>query len=723
MSRKQLLILVAFLALIAAFFAFDLGQYLSLSYIKQRQADFGALYAQRPAFVIGAFLAAYVAVTALSLPGAAIMTLAGGAIFGVLVGTLIVSFASSIGATLAFLVSRYVLRDGIQAKFGNKLNEINKGIDKDGAFYLFTLRLVPLIPFFVINLVMGLTRLKTFTFYWVSQLGMLAGTVVFVNAGTQLSRIDSLRGILSPGLIASFVLLGVFPLIAKKIVEAVQARKVYAKWAHLKPKKFDRNMVVIGAGAAGLVTSYIAAVVKAKVTLVETHKMGGDCLNYGCVPSKALIKSATLVSQIRHASDYGIAQAEAKFSFADVMDRIARVVRDIEPHDSVERYTGLGVDVVKGYAKIVNPWTVEIDLVDAHGQSTGRKQTLTTRSIVIATGAMPFVPPLPGLDTVGYVTSDTLWGLRELPARLVVLGGGPIGCELSQSFARLGSNVVQIEMADRIMLREDVEVSALAKKSLEADGVQVMVKHKALRFEVEASGEKVIVVEFEGAEKRIPFDQVLCAVGRVARLKGFGLEELGIPVGRTVTTNEYLQTNFPNILAAGDVAGPYQLTHVAAHQAWYAAVNGLFGSFKKFKADYSVIPWATFIAPEVARVGLNEQEAKEKGIAFEVTRYNLDDLDRAIADNATEGFVKVLTLPGKDKILGVTIVGEHAGDLLAEYVLAMKHGLGLNKILGTIHTYPTMSEANKYAAGEWKRAHQPTQLLAWVEKFQTWQRG
>ena len=723
MSRKQLLILFAFLALIAAFFAFDLGQYLSLNYIKQRQADFGALYAQRPAFVIGAFLAAYIAVTALSLPGAAIMTLAGGAIFGVLVGTLIVSFASSIGATLAFLVSRYVLRDSIQSKFGNKLAEINKGIDKDGAFYLFTLRLVPLIPFFVINLVMGLTRLKTFTFYWVSQLGMLAGTVVFVNAGTQLSRIESLRGILSPGLIASFVLLGVFPLIAKKIVEAVQARKVYAKWAHLKPKKFDRNMVVIGAGAAGLVTSYIAAVVKAKVTLVETHKMGGDCLNYGCVPSKALIKSATLVSQIRHASDYGIAQAEAKFSFADVMDRIARVVRDIEPHDSVERYTGLGVDVVKGYAKIVNPWTVEIDLVDGHGQSTGQKQTLTTRSIVIATGAMPFVPPLPGLDKVGHLTSDTLWGLRDLPARLVVLGGGPIGCELSQSFARLGSNVVQIEMADRIMLREDLEVSALAKKSLEADGVQVMVKHKALRFEVEASGEKIIVVEFEGAEKRIPFDQVLCAVGRVARLKGFGLEELGIPVGRTVTTNEYLQTNFPNILAAGDVAGPYQLTHVAAHQAWYAAVNGLFGGFKKFKADYSVIPWATFIAPEVARVGLNEQEAKEKGIAVEVTRYSLDDLDRAIADNATEGFVKVLTVPGKDKILGVTIVGEHAGDLLAEYVLAMKHGLGLNKILGTIHTYPTMSEANKYAAGEWKRAHQPTKVLAWVEKFQTWRRG
>ena len=687
MSRKQTLILIAFLGLIAAFFAFDLGQYLSLSYIKQRQSEFAALYANRSLLVIGMFFVAYVAVTALSLPGAAIMTLAGGAIFGVLVGTLVVSFASSIGATLAFLMSRYVLRDSIQSKFGNRLAEINKGIEKDGAFYLFTLRLVPLIPFFVINLLMGLTRIKTGVFYVASQIGMLAGTLVFVNAGTQLARIDSLRGILSPGLLASFVMLGVFPLIAKRTVEAVQARKVYAKWRHLKPKKFDRNMVVIGAGAAGLVTSYIAAVVKAKVTLVETHKMGGDCLNYGCVPSKALIKSATLISQIRHASDYGVAQAEAKFSLADVMDRIARVVRDIEPHDSIERYAALGVDAVKGYAKITSPWTVEI------AQADGTKQTLATRSIVIATGAMPAVPALPGLDQVGYLTSDTLWGLRDLPRRLVVLGGGPIGCELSQSFARLGSQVVQIEMSDRIMVREDTEVSALAKTSLEADGVQVLVQHKALRCELEPGGEKTIVVEAGGVEKRIPFDQLVCAVGRVARLKGFGLEELGVAVGRTVTTNEYLETNFPNILAAGDVAGPYQLTHVAAHQAWYAAVNGLFGMFKKFKADYSVIPWSTFISPEVARVGLNEQEAKEKSVPFEVTRYNLAELDRAIADNATAGFVKVLTVPGKDKILG------------------------------TIHTYPTLSEANKYAAGEWKRAHQPKQLLAWVEKFQTWRRG
>jgi len=632
-----------------------------------------------------------------------------------LAGTVIVSFASSIGATLAFLAARFVLRDSVQARFGARLAEIDKGVQKEGAFYLFTLRLVPLVPFFVINLLMGLTKMKTTTFYWVSQLGMLAGTVVYVNAGTQLAKIDSLRGIVSPGLIGSFVLLGVFPLIAKKILDAIQARRVYARWRDRRPRTFDRNLVVIGAGAAGLVSSYIAAVVKAKVTLIEGHKMGGDCLNYGCVPSKALIKSAKLMHQMRHSATYGIAGAQAQMSFADVMQRVQRVVRDVEPHDSVERYTGLGVDVVLGHAKLIDPWHVQVTKAD------GTVQTLSTRAIVLATGAEPFVPPLPGLAEVGVLTSDTLWQLREQPKRLVILGGGPIGCELAQAFARLGSQVTQIEMLERIMVREDADVSAYARAALERDGVAVLTGHKALRCE-QADGVKAIVVQASGVERRIEFDALICAVGRVARLKGYGLEELGIPAQRTIETNEYLQTIYPNIYACGDVAGPYQFTHTASHQAWYASVNALFGFAKKFRADYSVIPWATFIDPEVARVGLNEQEAKEKGIAHEVTRYGIDDLDRAIADSAAHGWVKVLTVPGKDTILGVTIVGEHAGDLLAEYVLAMKHKLGLNKILGTIHTYPTLSEANKYAAGEWKRAHQPLAVLRWVERLHAWRR-
>ena len=719
-STRKILLLVALVAAVGVFFAFDLGRFLSLDYLKQSQAAFADLYAQHPWQVAGAYFVIYVAATALSLPGAAIITLAGGAIFGLLWGTLIVSFASTIGATLAFLVSRFILRSTVESRFGKRLAEINHGVEKDGAFYLFTLRLIPVVPFFLINLLMGLTRMKAFTFYWVSQIGMLAGTLVYVNAGTQLARLDSLQGILSPALLGSFVLLGLFPLIARRIVDVVQKRKVYARWRGVRPQTFDRNLVVIGAGAGGLVTAYIAAAVKAKVTLVEAHKMGGDCLNYGCVPSKALIKSAKLAHQMRHASSYGLSDTAASFSFKAVMQRIHDVIRAIEPHDSIERYNGLGVEVLQGYAKLVNPWTVEIAL------NGGGTQRLTARSIVIAAGARPFVPPLPGLDDVGYVTSDTLWDefakLDEVPRRLVVLGGGPIGSELAQSFARLGSKVTQVEMAPRIMIREDEEVSALAKASLEADGVVVLTGHKALRCE-RVDGEKVLVVEHGGTEKRIAFDQLLCAVGRSARLTGYGLEELGIPTQRTVETNEYLQTLYPNIYAAGDVAGPYQFTHVAAHQAWYAAVNALFGDFKMFKADYSVIPWATFIDPEVARVGLNELEAKEKGIPYEVTKYGIDDLDRAIADSEAHGFVKVLTVPGKDRILGVTIAGTHAGDLLAEYVLAMKHGLGLNKILGTIHTYPTLAEANKYAAGEWKRAHAPQRLLAWVQKFHDWRRG
>ena len=716
MTRRKWLIVAALVALVAVFFVFDLGRFFSLEFLKQRQADFAALYAQRPLAVIGAFMLVYVAVTALSLPGATILTLAAGAIFGLLVGTVIASFASSIGATLAFLVSRYLLRDSVQARFGTRLADVNRGIEKDGAFYLFTLRLVPLVPFFVINLVMGLTRMKAGAFYLVSQVGMLAGTVVYVNAGTQLARIDGLRGILSPALIGSFVLLGVFPLIAKKIVDGVQRRKVYAKWAHLKPKSFERNLVVIGAGAAGLVTSYIAAVVKANVTLIEGHKMGGDCLNYGCVPSKALIRTATLVAQMRHGDRYGIAPVQAAFSFAEVMERVARVIREIEPHDSVERYAGLGVEVLLGRATIVDPWRVQVTKPD------GSVQVLTTKAIVVATGAEPFVPPLPGLAEAGVLTSDTLWGLRELPKRLVVLGGGPIGCELAQCFARIGSEVTQVEMLPRLLVREDEEVSALVREALERDGVAVLTGHRALRCERDGTAH-ALIVESGGVERRIAFDKLLCAVGRSARLKGFGLEELGIPVGRTVETNEYLQTVYPNILAAGDVAGPYQFTHTAAHQAWYASVNALFGRFKRFKADYSVIPWCTFTDPEVARVGLNEQDAKEQGIAVEVTRYDIAELDRAIADSAAHGFVKVLTEPGKDRILGVTIVGLHAGELLAEYVLAMRHGLGLNKILGTIHTYPTLAEANKYAAGEWKRAHQPVKLLEWVAKYHAWERG
>ncbi|WP_067094275.1 FAD-dependent oxidoreductase [Marinomonas atlantica] len=693
------------------------GDYLTLTSMQQNLAQFQDWRDQQPILVTLVFFVLYVLMTALSIPGATLLTLAGGALFGLAWGLAIISFASTLGATLAFIGARFFLRDWVQKRFHQRLKAINQGVEKDGGFYLFTLRLVPVFPFFLINLLMGLTPIKTWTFYWVSQVGMLAGTAVYVNAGTQLAQIDSLSSIVSPSLLASFALLGIFPWIAKLVLGFIKKRRVYEQ--HQPPKHFDRNLIVLGGGAAGLVSAYIAATVKAKVTLIEQQHMGGDCLNFGCVPSKALIKSAKVAHQMRHAERYGLTNATPEFSFKTVMARVQDVISQIEPHDSIERYTNLGVDVRQGHAKLIDPWTVRITSPD------GSEDTLTSRSIVIATGARPFVPKMKGLDDVPYVTSDTLWqtfkDLDVPPKRLLVLGGGPIGCELSQALQRLGSQVTLLEKSESLLSREDKDVSSLVKDKLAAEGIDIRLQTHATHFVFE-DGQASVYASEKGKESRIEFDYVLLALGRQARLEGFGLEELGIPCERTIETNAFLETLYPNILAAGDVAGPYQLTHVAAHQAWYASVNALFGQLKRFKADYRVIPAVTFVEPQVARVGLNEAEANAQNIDYEVTVYDVSDLDRAITESQATGFIKVLTEPNKDRILGVTIVAEQAGEMLPEFVLAMKHGLGLNKVLGTIHAYPTWAEANKYAAGEWKKSHAPKAIMTWLARYHAWRR-
>ncbi|PWQ92693.1 FAD-dependent oxidoreductase [Leucothrix pacifica] len=709
--NKKITIIGIIVLLIAGFFLFDLQQYFSLDFIKAKQEAFNAYYQENTFLTLLIFFVVYVAMAALSLPGAAIMTLLSGALFGLLVGVIMVSIASTLGATLAFLVSRYLFRDTLQTRYADKLKTINEGVEKEGPLYLFAMRLVPLFPFFLVNILMGFTSIRTTTFAWVSQLGMLAGTAVFVYAGTQLAQIDSLSSILSPGLIIAFVLLGIFPMIAKKVMDKIRANKVLA--AYDKPESFDYNLLVIGAGSGGLVSAYIAAAVKAKVGLIEKHKMGGDCLNTGCVPSKALIRTAKAIHEAENAEKYGLENMKPSFDFKTVMNRVQSVIKAIEPHDSIERYTELGVEVITGEAKIVDPYRIEVN-----------GKVLTTKNIIIATGARPMVPPIPGLDKVDYLTSDNLWELEDQPERLLVLGGGPIGSELAQAFNRLGSKVSMVERAPLIMGREDDEVAEFMQSRFTKEGIDVLSSHTANEFVVE-NGQNVLICEHDGQETRVPFDRVLLALGRKANIEGFGLEELGVEINPrgTIETDGFLTTNFPNIFAVGDVAGPYQFTHTAAHQAWYASVNALFGSFKRFKVDYRVIPWATFTDPEVARVGINEKEAKEKDIAYEITTYGIDDLDRAIADSSDEGVVKVLTVPGKDKILGVTILGKGAGDLIPEFILAMKYNLGMNKILGTIHIYPTMSESNKFAAGNWKRAHAPEKLLTYVEKFHSWRRG
>ncbi len=706
--------LILLLIVIGAFFAArkaGLDHYLSLTYLKENLSQLQEFVSANRLLSSSYYLFGYILATALSIPGATLITLAGGALFGLWHGLILVSFASTIGATVAFLLSRFFLREWVSKKFSSRIESIESGIKKDGAFYLLSLRLVPVVPFFLINLVMGITPIKTFTFYWVSQLGMLAGTFVYVNAGTQLSQIENVKDIASPSLLLAFALLGILPWISRWILNALKNRKIYRDYK--RPKKYDYNLLVIGAGSAGLVSSYIAAAVKAKVGLIERHKMGGDCLNTGCVPSKALIKSAKVVHTTSKLSQYGLDGESAKVDFAKVMDRVQNVIQKIEPHDSIERYSNLGVECIQGQAEILDPFHIKVN-----------DKVLSTKNIIIATGARPLVPPIPGLDQVPHYTSDTIWNLREQPKKLLVLGGGPIGCELAQSFGRLGSEVILVEMAPRLMFREDPDVSTHIESVFKAEGMKIQTGHKATKFYSE-KGKNFLDCEFKGASVTIEFDAALLALGRKPNITGFGLEKMGIEISKrgTVEHDAFLRTKFPNILVCGDVAGPYQFTHTAAHQAWYAAVNSLFAPLANFKVDYSVIPWCTFCDPEVARVGISETEAKEQNIEYDVTNYGIDDLDRAIADSEDQGFVRVISAKGGDKILGATIVGSHAGDMITEFVSAMKHKIGLNKILGTIHIYPTHSEANKFVAGQWKQKNKPEGLLKKVEAFHKWRRS
>lgn len=710
--KKKKIILVMFIALILALFLFlDVGRFITLEYFILQRDKILIYYESNRLLTAAIYFLIYVTVTGLSLPLASALTLVAGAIFGLFWGVLIISFASSIGATIAFLISRMLIRDWVQGKYGHQLTVINRGIEKEGAFYLFMLRMVPLFPFFVVNLVMGVTPIKTLPFYLASQVGMLMATIVFVFAGSQLADIDSVADILTPELITALVILGVFPLLSKKMVELMKRRKLLRKYK--RPVTYDTNLVVIGAGSAGLVAAIIASTVKAKVTLIEQDKMGGDCLNRGCVPSKTLIRSARIFSYIKRAAEFGLSADAPQVDFAAVMARVHRVIQSIEPHDSVARYTGLGVDCVAGHAKITDPYTIAV-----------ADRSITTRRMVIATGARPFVPPITGLDRIDFLTSDNIWSLQQLPGKLLVLGGGPIGCELAQAFARLGAQVCIMDMMDSLLPREDSEVSEIIRQRFEMEGLQVLLDHRALRFESH-DGSKSLVASHQGQEITIAFDQVLIAVGRRANSDGLGLEELGVELNAdgTLQVNDFLQTSNPNIYACGDVVGPYQFTHMASHQAWYATVNALFSGFWKFRVNYSVVPWATYTDPEVAMVGLNESAAREQGISYEVTRFEMAEVDRAVVDGETVGFIKVLTAVGSDRILGATIVANHAAELIGEYVTAMTHRLGLNKIMNTIHIYPTLGEVNKFVASSWKKAHAPEKVLSFAGWLHSRRRG
>lgn len=477
-------------------------------------------------------------------------------------------------------------------------------------------------------------------------------------------------------------------------------------------KKYDTNLIVIGAGSAGLISANIAATIKAKVTLIEKHKMGGDCLNTGCVPSKSLLRSAKINHYIKRADEFGLQVGSSTVDFAKVMGRVQGIIKHIEPVDSVERYTELGADCIKGEAKLISAHVVEVN-----------GQRISAPNIIIATGARPFVPAIPGLDSVPYLTSDNLWQLEHQPESLLVLGAGPIACEMAQAFSRLGTKVSLVQRSDRILSREEPEASAYVEQVFTDEGIEVFCNSGLAAIEKNDAGISA-QLNLNGEKQTRQFSHVLVAYGRQANTENLGLESLGIKLraNGTIAVDQYLRTSQKHIFACGDVTGPYQFTHMASHQAWFASVNSLLGGFKKFKVDYSIVPKATFTDPEVASVGLLESELKQAGKKFETTFFKLDEMDRALAEGEAKGFIKIMTKAGSDKILGVTICGAHAGELITEFITAMKNGFGLNQILATIHIYPSYSEANKYLAGQWKRKRAPQWALKILEKVHRFNR-
>ena len=712
LGRAGLVLLVMLLLVLA--WHFDLSSYLDLEFLRQKRDSWSALISQYPLRSSIIFFLGYVLATALSVPGATLLTLFAGTMFGLLWGTVLVSFASTVGAVLAMLVARYLARDWISHHCERQMAVINKGIQRDGVFYLFGLRMVPVFPFFLINLLMGLTSMRVWTFAWVSQIGMLLGTVAYVYTGARLTELNTPADVLSLPLLSALAVVGLLPLLTRWSLSWLRDYRHRRQWP--KPAHYDYNLVVIGAGAAGLVTSYIAAAVRARVALVEKAGMGGDCLHTGCVPSKALLRAAHYVAATTEARNLGLRSAQVEFDFVEIMERVQQTIQQVAPHDGVERYTALGVDCIAGEARLLSPWQLQV----------GDRQ-LTSRNIVIATGARPALPPIPGLTEMDPLTSETFWQLRELPQRLLILGGGAVGCELGQAMACFGSEVMIVERAGRLLPREDEEVAVALQSRCRDLGISLHLAAEITHFSEEQGTRRAWLRQHGTSEDTVSleFDRVLVASGRQANTEGLGLEALGIErnTDGTLQVDDFLRTRFSHIFACGDVAGPYQYTHAAAHQAWYASVNALFGLVKRYRVDYRHLPMAVFTDPQIARVGLTEQQARLQGVAFEISRFDLGELDRAIIEGRRNGWIKVLTATGKDRILGVTIVGDQAAELMAEFVLAMKHNIGLNKVLSTIHIYPTLAEANKYVAGVWKRQHTPQWILPWLERYHTWRRG
>ena len=707
--KRIIAFIIIIVLIIIGVIIFDIQNLFTLSALKEKQAQLQDIVTNFPLYSAGIFFLSYVIFAGLSLPGVIVFTLAAGALFGLLQGVILVSFASTIGAFLAFLVARFLLHDKFQEKFSNRLVTVNEKVKREGAYYLFFLRLVPIFPFFLINILMALTPIRASLFYWVSQAGMLPATILYVNAGAQIAKISSAKDIISPPMLFAFVLLGIFPFIAKWFVSLLKSKMAYKNFK--KPRHFDYNTIVLGGGSAGLVAAYTTSTLQGKAMLIEREQMGGDCLNTGCVPSKSIIRSAKFIADIKRAQSFGVAKSNYEFDFKNIIQRVHQKIATIAPKDSVQRYSELGVDCEQGSATIISPWQIKLN-----------EKTFSTKNIIIATGATPHIPELSGLEQVPYFTTDSIWSLEQLPKHLLIIGAGPIGCELGQAFARLGARVTIVQRRSRILPNEDEAAAELIEQALTLDKVTLCTNFCTQKVSSE-NGSIVLEGTHEGVPVKISSSHLLVATGRQANLLGLDALDLETDKHNRLLVNQTLQTRFPNIFACGDVTSSMQYTHAASHQAWYAAFNALFRPLKMFKCSLENIPRAIFTDPEIASIGITEQQAITRNIEHQVITFPMDDIDRAITDNATEGFIKVITAGNSDKILGVCIVGEHASELITEFVLAKTNNLGLNKVLKTVHIYPTRSEINRMVAGKWRREQISPRTISLLSKFQRWRLG
>ncbi|MFC7536756.1 FAD-dependent oxidoreductase [Sphingomonas sp. GCM10030256] len=697
-GRIGLLVLIA--GAVAAFLLLGGRDYLSLEALKGGSEALRQWIAAHPVLAPAAFAAAYLLVVALSLPGAAVMTLAGGALFGLVGGTVLASLSSTAGATLAMLSARFLARDWVAQRFPKAVQAIDQGIERDGSLYLLSLRLAPIFPFFLINLAIGLTAMPAGRFFLLTMAGALPGTIVYTAAGTALASIDSLGDVLSPKLLGAFLALALLPLVGKAASGWLQRRR--ALHGFRRPRRFDANLIVIGAGSGGLVASLVAAELKAKVILVERGEMGGDCLNTGCVPSKSLLRAAKAAAEVRRAGRFGVEAELCAVDFRNTMAHLRGAIAAIAPNDSVERFRGLGVDVRQASARLVDPWTIEID----------SRERLTARAILLATGADPVVPLIPGLAESGFVTSETLWDRLDqfdrVPQRVAILGTGPIGCELGQALGRLGADVTLVSHAERILDRDEPEASAIVAQALATDGVTILTGRKVERSTTSA-------LHLDTGEA-IPFDLLIVAAGRKPHLRGLGLEDLGLDPD-TLAVDGRGRGPFGHVFVAGDAAGGPQFTHYAGHSGAIAGINALLGPLGRLKLD-TLVPRVTYTSPEVASIGMTGADAPADA---EIATFDVAHNDRNIADAGAPGMVKLVVRKGR--VLGATIVADHAGELIMPWVLAIKRRIPLSQMMSVIYPYPTLSEVSRAAAGEWRRAHRPERVLRLAELFHSWRRG